>query len=239
MKEFQGKLQNTKPENIIRKDKSNDLDNFFLVLGLIFNDFKDLILFKEIFEENYRLPEVNKVSYHMGEYGGVRIHIDRLFISLVNEFLIFIKNNKKTINSIQFTVLIKKLNREDLDKWHKMYLTAIGEYFNESDFLSKIAKIRSNIISHYDESGTQVRRGFVRKFFETPKNAGNEFAYYSLGTQVGNTRFHYCDGALEEYLKENLIIFEENHREKIRQITKDMVHVIYSLFTKYFEYKKI
>ena len=112
LKEFIGDVKGISANKLIKKEEVNDLDSFFLVLGLIYNDLKDLLFFLDLFNKTYRQPKLDgsePVTAHLGHWGGVQGHMSRLMISFMSEFLIFLDKNKMVINSIHFQLLEKGL----------------------------------------------------------------------------------------------------------------------------------
>lgn len=218
-KEFKGEISHISPHKLIQKDKNNDFDNFFLVLGLIYNDLKDIIFFVDSFNKSYREPKYDgseEPSVHLGQCGGIQNHINRLVIGLISEFFIFLEKNNEVTSSINFQLFIKKLPEEVRNDWFNL----LGTLDNESeDFLSKIARIRSNIAFHYDQSLTELRSGFIEKFFGVNKDKSSEYAFYSLGGTMETTRFYYCDGSVEAYSKKLLGSSpEDNYFENVRDL---------------------
>src|SRR3990167_7328114 len=144
-KEFPGNLEDISPRHLIDENNKNDIQSFFLILGLIFNDLKGLIFFQKFIEDNYRKPEINEVSAHAGEYGGLIAHADRLLIATVGEFFKFIEENISVLNSVPFLLLLKKSNNPD----YKNTWNDLVKLSNGFTVLSKIARVRSNVTFHY------------------------------------------------------------------------------------------
>lgn len=238
MKEFNCHLESINPALLVNKSKNDDLDNFFLILGVIFNDLKGLILFNDLVKNTYEKPIPNKISAHLGEYNGVQIQIFKLSVSLINEFLIILEKNKNIINDIKFKLIEKKLNKDLKDKWVKILSIALGESKNSSSYLSKIAQVRSNITYHYDQSGTQLRKFFIDKFFNQIKDQSNREAFYSIGNTIENTRFFYCDAIIHEYINKNLKVESLDYMKKTNDIIMDMEGVIAHLLKNFYLYKK-
>jgi hypothetical protein len=206
MKKFQCKLNGIDPEKLIDKNNTQDIDTFFLVLGLIFNDLKGLVLFDRTIIETYERPEVNEATAHAGEHAGIRYQIIRLLIGLVSEFSTFLKINKKTIESVSFQLLLKSLDTKDRNIWDQF----ISPSNKDTDLFAKLSRIRSNIVFHYDHSGEELKRSFINKFFYQEKDVTNKKAYFSLGSNMETTRFFYCDAAAQDFLKERLDIETED-----------------------------
>ena len=110
--EFQGRLRKIYPKRLINPEVKDELQTFFLTLGMIYNDFKNLILFEKLVVENYRKPKKDEVSAHAGEYGGVLIWVHKNFVAYINEFFLFIKENKGIIESNKFQEIISGIGKK-------------------------------------------------------------------------------------------------------------------------------
>src|SRR3990167_7890934 len=115
-KEFPGNLEDISPRHLIDENNKNDIQSFFLILGLIFNDLKGLIFFQKFVEDDYRKPEINEVSVHAGEYNGLMAQADKLLIATVGEFFKFIEENVSVLNSLSFLLLTKRLSPENRNR---------------------------------------------------------------------------------------------------------------------------
>ena len=51
------------------------------------------------------------------------------------------------------------------------------------------------------------------------------------------TRFYYCDGAVEEYLREHMNASAENYNDEIRKLINKANHVIRFIMEAYLNYK--
>lgn len=239
-KEFTGGVEKILPEKIIDKDKVNDLDNFFLVLGLIFNDLKDTIVLLNTFNEVYRNPKTDGtevISAHIGNWSGLQNNVSRRAISLISEFLVFLEKEKVIINSFTFGVIVKRLPDDIKSDWNDILVSVNGKG-DKSSLFSKIAELRNNISFHYDHSLTKLRKGFIKKFFDSPKNKFNEKAMYSLDGSMEGTRFYYCDGAAEEYVRELMKISPEtSYIQEVIEIIKKTNRVIIFMMDIYLKSK--
>ncbi len=227
LKEFSGKLEKIDPGLLIDKDKKDDIKSFFLVLGLIYNDIKGLIFFQKFIKDNYRKPDIDEVSVHMGEYSGLIIQINKLLIATVGEFFIFIEKNRSVLNHQYFLSLIKKLDSQNISDWNNL----VRPDDNKSLILSKIGKLRSNLTFHYDHSLTELRSGFIRSFFSDRKKlTQHKHAYFSLGDTMENTRMYYSDAALDDYI---CSLLDTNDKTSISIAIDRMNHTIYGLLSVY------
>lgn len=203
-KEFPGRLEAILPE-ILVGEKSDDMQNFFLILGLIFNDLKGLLFFRKLIGDIYREPKDNEITAHAGEHNGLINQINRLVMSTVSEFFIFIDKNKTIINSQNFLFLLERGRSPIFKKEWKELVNLDGSKHT----LAMIARVRSNTTFHYDHSGKELRRGF-RNFFDKKSNKTphRERAYYSLNKNMEQTRIYYSDAAAQGYVN-NLMKIED------------------------------
>jgi hypothetical protein len=227
-KEFSGELKDISPKHIIDQDNKKDIQSFFLILGLIFDDLKGLIFFQKVIEDNYRKPDVNEVSAHAGEYNGLIAQTERLLIATVGEFFKFIEENEVVLTSTNFLLTLKKLSLEKRNRWNDLVSFGDG-----STILSKIARIRSNVTFHYDNSMEELRRGFINSFFSNRKDLiQHKRAYYSFGNTMENTRMYYSDAAAEDYIH---ALLGTEDRIAIREAINGMNHTIQGLLRVYLE----
>ncbi len=236
-KEFTGKLEGLEPSKILDQQNINNLDNFFLILGLIFNDIKGLITFDNLIEENYRRPEDDEVSAHAGEFNGIRIQINKIIIGTIAEFIVFLEKNQDITSSIKFQLFLKKINNEDRERWYDLIRVSSGKYTtSENEFSSIIKRIRSNVAFHYDQSLKELRKGFLKSFFSESKNLKqHKKAYYSLGVKMRSTRFYYADAAIDDYIRS---LLKEEYFKTVTKIVNDMNHSINALMGEYLKTKK-
>lgn len=237
MEKFKCNLESIKPAKLIDKSKIDDIDNLFLSLGLIFNDLKGIILFNDLIKKDYDKPVPGEINAHNGEYFGIQLQIVKLSVALIDEFFIVLGKNEDIIKSFRFKLIEKSLNKELKNKWNNILAIALNPNNNSDSYLSKIARVRSNITYHYDHSGTQLRNSFIKKFFNTPKDKSNEKAYYSMGGTIETTRYFYCDAVIHEYINEHLKIESLDYIDKTNKLTRDMSMVIVNLMKSYYKYK--
>ncbi len=238
MKKFKGTLKSIPPEHFFNGSE-DELDNFFLVLSLIYNDIKGIVLFNQLINDNYEKPEVGVNDVHTGEHGGIHTQIYRLSVGYINEFLIFLKKNEKIINSTAFKKMEVKLPSAVRKEWSIILKTAFNPDKKSDSFLSKIARVRSNVVSHYDESRKELRSAFSKFFSTKPKTFANENAYYSIGGTMESTRFYYSDAAVQEYIAEQLKVHDsaENYLLQAIKLMGKMNQVITSLMAIYLSKK--
>ncbi len=237
MNKFTCNLESIPPSKIIDKSNIDDIDNLFLSLGLIFNDLKGIILFNDLIKKDYEKPIPGEINAHSGEYAGMQLQIMKLSVALIDEFFIVLSKNEDIIKSFRFKLIEKGLNKELKNKWTNILAIALNPNNNSNSYLSKIARVRSNITYHYDHSGTQLRNSFIKRFFDAPKDKSNEKAYYSMGGTIETTRYFYCDAVIHEYINEHLKIESLDYIDKTNKLTRDMSMVIVNLMKSYYKYK--
>lgn len=244
MKEFEGKYEGIVPSKIIDKNKQTELDNFFLMLGVIFNDLKGLLFFSDLLKNTYRPLSKEEstgqtTSVHLGESAGLNLQVSRLIIGLVNEFFSFLRENETVLRHPRFKLFEKQLNGEMKQMWFEILTIAFGKDISSQDFLFKIARVRGNIVFHYSKSRKEIPMSFLKRFNEEEKTLTNRKAYYSIGGRMENTRFYYCDAAVEEYLREHLMIsHQQSYFGNIVAIVGSMNKAIAGLMSEYLSYKK-
>ncbi|MEK7644926.1 MAG: hypothetical protein AAB391_01185 [Patescibacteria group bacterium] len=244
MKEFEGKYEGIVPSKILDKDNQTELDNFFLMLGVIFNDLKGLLFFSNLLKNTYRpLSKEESVgqttSAHLGEFSGLNLQISRLIIGLISEFILFLRENEKVLNHPRFKLFEKQLDKKMKKPWSEILTITFSKDTSSQDFLSKVARVRGNIVFHYSKSRKEIPASFLKKFNEEKKTSANQKAYYSIGSRMEDTRFYYCDAAVQEYLKEHLTIDPgQSHFSDIVAIVENMNQAIAGLLHQYISYKK-
>lgn len=225
--EFPGELDYINPIKLINKDDKDDFKSFFLILAMVFNDLKSLIFFQKFIEDNYRKPEFDEISIQTGEWGGIMTYTNKLIISTLNEFLIFLKNSKNVTTNPKFSLLLKNLSKSEINNWIKM----VDPEKDKTSVIARIARIRSNIAFHYDHSVDELRRGYIRSFFGEGKNVlQHNKAYFSLGRDMRTTRFFYADAAAEEYMKS---LINESDMKFVRNTIDAMNLTLQSLLSAY------
>ena len=204
---FVGNLSKTAPNKLLKTDNGEEFGDFFFTLALIFNDLKGLMMMEELFRKNYDNPAQNEISNHTGNYHGISIQIERLYAGLVHEFLKFLSQDesKTILSSIPFQLIVKKIPTDSANHWKTIEALAMkSDYDHSSEFAQTLLLVRNNVSYHYHQSGPVLRQGLRHFFNETEKSASNEYAYYSLGQNMSETRFYYIDAAVQGYMTRQL-----------------------------------
>ncbi|HUO50084.1 MAG TPA: hypothetical protein VMU25_00715 [Candidatus Paceibacterota bacterium] len=236
-REFARDLQKINPRRLIGRASENT-EEFFLSLGLIYNDLKDLIFFDVILNEIYRIPDANKleISAHAGEFSGIRNHIFRLEISMTHEFLNFLRKNSQVFESLEFKDILSRLRKAQRDRWLEIQNVAMGESPSKaaSEFVKFLLRVRNNFTFHYEDAGKTLRKGYVNFFFKGEKSEANEFAYYSLGENMRDTRFYFADAAVQQAVRQISEDDEaQSQNENLGAFIKSMNETIWPLMRAY------
>ncbi len=245
MKErFLGELKYISPARLIKKGENDKLADFFLVLGSIFNDLKGFILFEKLVTENYQKPEPKEITAHAGEYGGVLIQIHKMIASTIHEFFRFLNENEDILKSKDFKELLTRLSTHYRERWDEIIAVAFNKIPEASAFTETLVKIRNNVGFHYYQSGKNLRKGFINKFFNKEKSSDNknESAYYTIGENMGSTRFFYCDASVEEFLfittGNDSLSPKTKYMGQVRAIIDDMNFAIASILKEYIRMRR-
>jgi hypothetical protein len=229
-KEFQGNPKRINPALIIDPNHPNRFDEFFLVLGTIYNDLKDLIFFLICIEENFRKPLPGETNAHAGEYSGVTRHVDKLVCATIYEFFNFLKEYSDVISDVKFLLILKNLDGDRKREWSILINIAQGRKIDTTKFGRILQMVRDNISSHYYQSGKVLAKSYIDYFFKDKKEDFNQYAYFSLGGKMATTRFYYSDAALESYYKN---IMSNTSGYSLKQCVDDVNQVIYALLESY------
>ena len=199
-RKFGGELNWIDPSFLMDENNPKKVESFFLALGVVFNDLNGLLLFEKLLLSTYDKPENFEATSHAGHYGGLLLQLQKLIVSTISEFFVFLKKNTDVFSEIEFKQVLERLSKSDKSLWDGIVVAAHGKLNSVNDFLNTIIQIRSNIAFHYDHSGKIFRRGYISKFFGKNKDDTNISAFYSIGENMQETRFFFSDGAVEECL---------------------------------------
>lgn len=247
MKEkFKGDLKYIDSKLLVKEDKKEDkVEDFFITLGIFFNDLKGYILFIKLLEDRYEKPEKDEVTVHAGNFGGVMAQIHKLVASTIYEFFQFLKENQELLSDSEFNEILGKLSKPDKDLWDGLFAAARNDLADLSDFFQTLLMIRNNLGFHYYQSGKTLRRGY-KSFFNRRRNGKNDFAYYSIGKTVEATRFFFSDAAADEAAQ--LVAGKEEEGEEndfLKKYREQLLHTInvlnlaiINIFKKYIQSKR-
>ena len=223
--EFGKKLLTIDPARLVDPKKSDDVSDFFLVLGIFYNDLKSLSFY--LIKANKDFEEIkNEPSPEKGEFGGIKAHLSRLMAATLHEFFDFINQNLEIIRKEEFQLIYKDLSQQQRQRWDLMMDISSGQDSNDSSDLAKILVfIRNNLAFHYYQSAKLLRKGFVDFFFNDEKVEENGTAYYSMGDKMRETRFYYCDASAERALRDKVMtagLSIEEYNERLGNIIRDV-----------------
>jgi len=191
------KLQYFTPKVFISDNKEEqEVCNFILMLALIYNDFKDL-LWAYFYMEKCKPPTISQPTSYIGQYGGINLHLTKLFHSLIFEFSKLIQENCVVFSHPLFIKTIQQIQKENKNNWNRLVSFAKGEEINKNDKeLYKIScLIRNNIGFHYYQPKF-LYSGYIH-FFSKKDNPTNQNAFISNGVSLESSRFYFADAAVQ------------------------------------------
>jgi hypothetical protein len=238
--QFSQKFKKINPKKITDDEESN-LDTFFLTLGIFYNDLKSINIFFDDLKKSISENEKKSFSTRAGEYGGMITYLERLVMSTIYEFLDFLKENKTTLNKSEFKIIVKKINPILQERWFELEKIALTskKYPEMSDLEKILFDVRNRLTFHYDWRGKNLREGFKTFFYKNERQEKNKWACYSIGKNMLETRFFYCDasaqGCIQNLVEDKMSITEYN--EKISKLSNDLNFVIMELIKEYLNQK--
>ncbi len=212
---FSGHIRKFDPKKIIKPERKNDFDTFFLILGLAYNDLKSLLFYLIQYKKYFKDKNITDISCDAGESGGMKNHLERLITSTVYEIFILIKKQSRVIESSEFNGLLSRLNADSKKIWDQLIDVANKKNLTQTGavFIRILEDIRNNGSFHYYNSGGQLRNGFANHFFSRQdEGEANKSAFYSRGDRMVDTRYFYCDAAIAGFHK-NYIAGKTNPEE--------------------------
>ena len=194
-------LKHVDPVRLMKKEKADNIADFFLVLGVFYNDLKSFMYYSALLDETFKKVNKEKISAETGEYFGMKIHLEKLTISTIHEFFAFIKKSKNILETQEFKSVYVRLPRYLKKQWDILVKISINNKAQETSKFSKLfLLIRNNLGFHYDQAPKILREGFIEHFFLKQRDQVNEKAYYSIGEAMIDTRFFYADAAVQRSL---------------------------------------
>ena len=131
---------------------------------------------------------------------GFQIQLHKLIYATIHEFFEFLKKKEDVLNTHEFNIITGNLSSYTRIRWTDIIDFALSKNTPDSDFKKRLARVRSNVASHYYESDKNLRNGFVDFFFKREENVGNGWAWYAIGNTMEKTRFFYADAAEDAFL---------------------------------------
>ena len=176
------------------------LCNLILSLSLIWNDFKDILLFNDHIRSLQSKMTIdknikgNQISPFWGETSGILNHLDKILIALIHELFTLIRNSKDIIELDCFQHILKKLHRNCRESWFIIIKYAFGEADSKSSLGKAFLMVRHKIVNHYDMD--ELLKGYQIKFINS-----EELPYVSRGDNIREQRFYFADAAAQEYYR--------------------------------------
>lgn len=227
---FLGDFRKIAPSTLVG-DEPDEIEDFFLVLAVIYNDLKGLVNMEANFAKNNKLPNPGEITAYAGEYSGMITQFYKLIAGMVNEFLVFLKEHEDIYKQPRFLLLLFRLPKDIQKQWNDI-LDAALERSNKNDTQNlgyKLMLIRNNVAFHYFQSEKVLRRSY-KEFFAERDKFGADHAYYSDGGNMQLTRFYYADAAVQRYLrntasKQHGMDYDKN-QEAFRQLQLDTFQLV-------------
>lgn len=240
---FSKEFKSIDPIKLIKESENDEVDNFFLVLGIFYNDFKNLVFYLIKTGNEFEDVVSDEISARNGEYGGIKIHLERLIAATIHEFFEFIEKNKEIINKEGFKIVYENLDNPLRNCWDDLMSIAFKDKLKrQTELLKILLLIRNTVAFHYDQSLKVLNRGFIEYFFNDPKKPANEKAYYSIGKSMSETRFYYCDAAagrsMNNFMKSKKIEYDE-YAGNIKDIIEKINFAIMGLLKVYLDQRSI
>ncbi|QQS61634.1 MAG: hypothetical protein IPN70_01740 [Candidatus Moraniibacteriota bacterium] len=218
MKEFiNKKLQKFFAEDIFPQKEERiqyqEEKEILLTFSLMFNDLKDIILLNDLFVESCKKPEEKEISVHAGEYGGIRLHILRLYIGTLYEVCNYMTKKISMIESSYIQSFIQKTNEDTQSTWKHILLilqkNTRKKNFSDipqevlwvRDLVEIIRDVRNNTSFHY-QTNKRLVEGYRKFFFQDNLSDEKRYAYRSINhSKVLESRHYYADAAIQGYLE--------------------------------------
>jgi len=177
------------------------MEDFFLVLAVIYNDLKGLIHLEKDFMDNHVPPTSGTPSAYLGEYNGMTTQLYKTLAGLVNEFFVFLKEHEKLYKEPRFQLMFLKMAPSVGKEWEGILDAALERPDSKKPGTLgyRLLRVRNDVAFHYYKSEKVLREAF-QEFFNDETRPNADFAYYSFGENMQDTRFYYADAAVQRYL---------------------------------------
>ena len=193
-------LQKIGPECLVSATGSDRMELFILALAQVFNDLKDLAYVSTCLSD--AKPREAKINPYFGQWMGMNLHVHRLIYGLLFELFELLRKFEDQIRSPEFLKIERQMGSRTQRDWKALRKFALGEKGgSKTEFGKCLERIRHNLSFHYYQP-KQIMRGYRRHFFGIESGPHAEFAYYSIGQNMEETRFYYADAAGQAALGE-------------------------------------
>lgn len=185
------------PSNVLTDTQfcSKEDLGFFIALGAVYNDMKDIFWIYQQLEENPVDPK--DMSPYRGQHSGMQVFVLRNMVSIFHEFVILLSKNQSCLESEAFKYAESKLGFETKRDWAVLRLLA---HDREDQLSSKnrvivkaLTMIRNSVCSHY-YSIKNFSNGFD---MYAQSNSPEVGVYSSLGDSMQATRFFFSDASVQ------------------------------------------
>mgnify|MGYP001596781111 CR=1 FL=1 len=239
------KMRRSLPQDIVPSEstENDDFLGFILSIGMVFNDFKGLVLLNDTMLLVYKSEPV-EINEHFGERAGILIQLTRMLYSTVYEVFVLIRDSTNIINSKRFQQLLQRTPANTQLVWEMLAKIANGEDVDDGRFdqfvelKNLLVQARNNIGFHYQTRGRLIE-GFRRFFFTGISTAPPETREWSLrsirGTAFALSRYYYVDAAVQGYYV-NLFGDEklaQQRNEETFELVNLIVYTIHDILAEY------
>jgi hypothetical protein len=203
------------------------LDQFFLALGIIFNDIK-FVSWVHYQLEKGRNPDPSEISAYAGQLSAMKIQCVRYFVSMNHELFNLIKKPavSRAIESHEFKQILSRLSADIQDKW---------------EIIVEVAETRPSHPASRTDLGDfrrtmkDLKSGFIKHFVEDQKTPQNEKAFLSNGRTMEETRFYFADAAILAFLNSAANNDYSLFLDKLNNVFSDVNDVLKFLVVEYFK----
>ena len=215
--ELNYKIDKFKPELLLSGD--NEFDNFFLKLGLFFNDLKSCLNLIRFIQESDNTQGANSIN---GEIGGMRTMLEKTMYGYINEFFVLIEKNRSLIKTFKFQCFLQKIKTKNIEiykNWERLYKFAIRDKNikeNQRQFVNIISDLRDHCFHYNNDLIDSFRKTFIDS---KNKNDFNKDCSFNLGKGVFDSRLFYCDAIMQNKLQEYFLKIEKTKPDE--KIDKD------------------
>jgi hypothetical protein len=187
-----GKLYTFDP-NVFQpsEPEQREIANLILAISVAANDMKDLLMGWEA-NELARPPESSKRSAPLGQYAGLRRHIEKLFIGTMREFLKLLREHRPLFEQPYFKKLHKNMSLEAQGKWDKLMAFATME--KTTPVHDVMNDVRHKISFHYDPD--LLAKAYVNRF-GIENLAKDNYPFVSCGEILMEFRYFFADALIE------------------------------------------
>jgi hypothetical protein len=165
---------------------------FFLSLGVVYNDLKDLVtastLLSEIAPKSTTEPTAER-----GELAGLHAHVLRLLGGLIHELLNFVRDHIETTDEPSFRKALKACQKRSRQAWLAIEAAARDRPKN-NQLVEALLRIRNKVSFHYDSK--EILRAY-QAAFRASKLYGTPCL--SRGNNMSGSRFYFADATAQQY----------------------------------------